>query len=79
MCEGDFPSTIALREHDGEEEERRIFYVAATRAKDELYLVHPLIEYGVRGSGGALLQPSRFLQEIPFTLYDQAEVEELPT
>ena len=78
ICEGGFPSTMALRERDGEEEERRIFYVAATRAKDELYLVHPLLEYGTRGSGGTLLQPSRFLQEIPFTLYDQAEVEELP-
>jgi len=77
MCEGEFPSMMALREHDGEEEERRIFYVAATRAKDELYLVHPLMDYGPR-SGGLLLQPSRFLQEIPFTLYDQAEVEELP-
>ena len=78
MCEGAFPATIALREPDGEEEERRIFYVATTRAKDELYLVHPLMDYGVRGSGGTLLQPSRFLQEIPFTLYEQAEVEELP-
>ncbi|MBI3323592.1 MAG: ATP-binding domain-containing protein, partial [Candidatus Omnitrophica bacterium] len=77
MCEGEFPSPIALREPDGEEEERRIFYVAATRAKDELYLTHPLIDYGPRSSG-LLLQPSRFLQEIPFTLYDQAEVEELP-
>ncbi|MBI3087855.1 MAG: ATP-dependent helicase [Candidatus Omnitrophica bacterium] len=77
MCEGEFPSPIALREPDGEEEERRIFYVAATRAKDELYLTHPLMDYGPRASN-LLLQPSRFLQEVPFTLYEQAEVEELP-
>ena len=77
MCEGAFPSPMALREVDGEDEERRIFYVATTRAKDELYLVHPLIDLGLRGSSGLLLQPSRFLQEIPFTLYEQAEVQEL--
>jgi len=76
MCEGEFPSTMALREVDGEEEERRIFYVATTRAKDELYIVHPIMDLGLRGSGGLLLQPSRFLQEIPFTFYEQAEVEE---
>jgi len=77
MCEGEFPSTMGLRETDGEEEERRIFYVAATRAKDELYLVHPIIDMGMRGGSGLLLQPSRFIQEIPFTRYEQAAVEEL--
>ena len=76
MCEGDVPSPMALREPDGEEEERRIFYVATTRAKDELYLVHPVIDMSGRGGGQLLLQPSRFLQEIPFTLYEQAAVEE---
>ena len=68
------PSPRALREEGGEEEERRIFYVAATRAKDELYLTHPLIDVGPRATG-LLLQPSRFLQEIPFQLYEQGEVE----
>ncbi|MBI3320578.1 MAG: ATP-binding domain-containing protein, partial [Candidatus Omnitrophica bacterium] len=76
MCEGDFPSPMALREVDGEEEERRIFYVATTRAKDELYITHPLVDFGPRGSSGLLLQPSRFLQEIPFTLYEPGEVNE---
>ena len=32
------PSAQALSDRDGEEEERRLFYVAVTRAKDELYL-----------------------------------------
>ncbi len=76
MCEGEFPSPMALREVDGEEEERRIFYVATTRAQDELYLIHPLIDLGPRGASGLLLQPSRFLQEIPFSLYEQGTVEE---
>ncbi len=74
MCEGQFPSEMGLREQDGEEEERRIFYVAATRAKDELYLTHPLIDMSMRG-GGLMLQPSRFLREIRFTLYEQGQVE----
>lgn len=77
MCEGDFPSTMALREPEGEEEERRIFYVAATRAKDELYITHPLIDLGPRGATQLLLQPSRFLQEVPFSLYEQGAVEDL--
>jgi len=74
MCEGEFPSEMALREDDGEEEERRIFYVATTRAKDELYLSHPLINMGLRGEGSLLLQPSRFLREIRFTLYEQGQI-----
>ena len=74
MCEGNFPSEMAMREEAGEEEERRIFYVAATRAKDELYLSHPLMDMSLRG-GGLLLQPSRFLREVRFTLYEQGQVE----
>jgi len=76
MCDGEFPSNMALREQDGEDEERRIFYVAATRAKDELYITHPLIDMGGRGNSGMLLAPSRFLKEINFRLYEQGEVEE---
>ena len=74
MCDGAFPSEMALREEDGEEEERRIFYVATTRAKDELYLTHPLIDMWPRSSS-VLLQPSRFLREIRFTLYEQGQLE----
>ncbi|MBM4315726.1 MAG: ATP-dependent helicase, partial [Deltaproteobacteria bacterium] len=39
--EGMMPLSRALREPGGEEEERRLFYVAATRAKDHLYLCYP--------------------------------------
>ena len=78
MCEGDFPSEMALREEGGEEEERRIFYVATTRAKDELYLTHPLVDLGLRGNHALLMQPSRFLREIRFTLYEQGEIASLP-
>ena len=74
MCEGSFPSDMALREDAGEEEERRIFYVATTRAKDQLYLTHPVIDVSLRGDGQLLLQPSRFLREIRFTLYEQGQI-----
>ncbi|MBI3996624.1 MAG: ATP-dependent helicase [Candidatus Omnitrophica bacterium] len=79
MCEGEFPSDMALREEAGEEEERRIFYVATTRAKDELYITHPLMDMSLRGNGQLLLQPSRFLREIRFTLYEQGEIESRPS
>ena len=75
MCEGSFPSELALREPRGEEEERRIFYVATTRAKDELYLTHPLMDFGPRAGSRLLLEPSRFLREVPFTLYEQGEID----
>ena len=76
MCEGEFPSDMALREPAGEEEERRIFYVATTRARDELYILHPLMDMSLRGDGQILLQPSRFLREITFTLYEQGDIQE---
>lgn len=79
MCEGGFPSEMALREEGGEEEERRVFYVATTRAKDELYLSYPLMDLSLRGNGQILLAPSRFLREVHFTLYEQGEVESLPS
>jgi len=44
LADGRFPSAPALRAQDGEEEERRLFYVAVTRAKDELYLTYPMMQ-----------------------------------
>ncbi|HWQ90299.1 MAG TPA: ATP-dependent helicase [Clostridia bacterium] len=71
LCDGLFPSHRSMETLDGEEEERRLFYVAITRARDELYLTYPLIRLGYGGSGDALQQPSRFLGEIPKTLLDE--------
>jgi superfamily I DNA/RNA helicase len=45
------------------EEERRVFHVAVTRAKDELYLVVPQV-WSTRGSKRVLMKPSRFLTEV---------------
>ncbi len=56
-----FPHPRALREPGGVEEERRLFYVAITRAKRRLYLSYP-----ISGSSYALSlnQPSDFVREI---------------
>ncbi|HXE42379.1 MAG TPA: 3'-5' exonuclease, partial [Candidatus Baltobacteraceae bacterium] len=43
LCDGLFPSTRSMDSGEGEEEERRLFYVAITRAKNELYLSYPLV------------------------------------
>jgi DNA helicase II / ATP-dependent DNA helicase PcrA len=39
LCDGMFPSARALEALEGEEEERRLFYVAVTRARSELYMI----------------------------------------
>ena len=70
LCDGMFPSGRSLDSSEGEEEERRLFYVAATRARNELYLSYPMIRFS--GEGGATLQQaSRFLNEIPKDLVEE--------
>jgi DNA helicase-2/ATP-dependent DNA helicase PcrA len=61
--EGMMPLARALKDPGGEEEERRLFYVAATRAKDQLYLSYPLTDYS-RGMGNMPVSPSRFIMEL---------------
>ncbi len=70
LCDGLFPSSRSMESAEGEEEERRLFYVAITRAKNELYLSYPLIR-AMPGSGDMMQQPSRFLSEIPKELLDE--------
>jgi DNA helicase II / ATP-dependent DNA helicase PcrA len=71
LCEGLFPSERSLRTQESEEEERRLMYVAITRARDALYLSYPLLGGGYRGSGDRLQGPSRFLREIPRELIEE--------
>ncbi|MDR3458105.1 MAG: ATP-dependent helicase [Verrucomicrobiae bacterium] len=72
LCDGLFPSSRSTESSDGEEEERRLFYVSVTRAKNELYLSYPLIRGGFGQSGGDIYQsPSRFLSEIPKHLINE--------
>ncbi len=71
LCDGLFPSGRSLESVAGEEEERRLFYVAITRAKNELYLSYPLVRFAPGKSGEALQRPSRFVNEIPVELRDE--------
>ena len=54
----------------GEEEERRLFYVAVTRAQQELYLVFPVMARD-RGGMDVLMEPSRFVRELPGDSYEK--------
>src|SRR5213078_1245240 len=58
----------------GEEEERRLFYVAVTRAKQELYLVLPVMARD-RGGMDILMEPSRFVRELPGEVYEKWVIE----
>ena len=74
-AEGKFPSPRSLKEIDSEEEERRLWYVALTRAKDELYLTYPLMitDYNRQT---VLQKPSRFVTECPPALFEVWSLEE---
>ncbi len=73
LTDGMFPSSRSLNTRDALEEERRLFYVAITRARDELYLTYPHMRL-VGGYGDAFQRPSRFLQEIPNELVEDWQV-----
>jgi DNA helicase II / ATP-dependent DNA helicase PcrA len=63
-ADGVLPSDLALKDPGGEEEERRLFYVAATRAKDEFYMVYPQVTR-MRDTSLVLHRPSRFISDLP--------------
>ncbi len=71
LCDGLFPSARSSETEEGLEEERRLFYVTITRAKNELYLCHPLMRAGYGNEGITMQQPSRFLEEIPKDYVDE--------
>src|SRR5256884_3490839 len=73
LTDGMFPSTRSLETRDTIEEERRLFYVAITRARDELYLTFPHMRLNA-GYGDMFQRPSRFLKEIPLQLVEDWQV-----
>ncbi|PYK12803.1 MAG: DNA helicase UvrD [Verrucomicrobia bacterium] len=73
LTDGMFPSNRSLDTRDALEEERRLFYVAITRARDELYLAYPQMRLS-GGYGDVFQRPSRFLQEIPNELLESWQV-----
>jgi DNA helicase II / ATP-dependent DNA helicase PcrA len=71
LCEGFFPSERSLRTKASEEEERRLMYVAITRARNELFFSYPLLAGSYRSGGQVYQKPSRFLEEIPKALIEE--------
>jgi DNA helicase-2/ATP-dependent DNA helicase PcrA len=69
LIDGGFPSGFALEDPEAIEEERRLLYVAVTRAKDHLYLLQPRFIYGRYGPaalapGCSLLEAVEGLDEL---------------
>jgi DNA helicase-2/ATP-dependent DNA helicase PcrA len=64
VVDGRFPPYFNTDDESELEEERRLLYVACTRAKDLLFLTYPVDVYD-RASGVVLGRPSRFLDGIP--------------
>ena len=67
--EGKFPSSYAFNSEEEMEEERRLMYVAATRAKENLFITYPVNIYD-RVSGKVFSKPSRFVREIPTDFFE---------
>jgi DNA helicase-2/ATP-dependent DNA helicase PcrA len=74
-ADGKFPSPRSLRDAEGEEEERRLWYVALTRAAEQLYITYPLMVTDYNRQT-VVQKPSRFVTEVAPELYDIWALEE---
>jgi len=65
-----FPNAMAINTREELEEERRLFYVVITRAKEKLWITYANTRYRF----GTLVQnePSRFIEEIPSDFLDRS-------
>jgi DNA helicase-2/ATP-dependent DNA helicase PcrA len=77
-ADGKFPSPRSLRDSEGEEEERRLWYVAITRARDQLHIIYPQVVQDYTRQT-VLQRPSRFVTEVPPELYEIWSLEEEAT
>ncbi len=75
LADGQFPNGRIIDADDQAmlEEERRLFYVALTRAKDELYLSYPMFN-PKSYSGDVVCRPSRFLDDFPADLVEEWKI-----
>jgi DNA helicase-2/ATP-dependent DNA helicase PcrA len=71
MMDGWFPSARAYDAFEDLEEERRLLYVATTRAKQHLYFTYPMNAYE-SGGPNAFTSVSRFLETIPAMILTRA-------
>ncbi|MEI6627266.1 MAG: ATP-dependent helicase [bacterium] len=67
LADGQFPSVRVFDKPREIEEERRLFYVAVTRAEDQLYLTYPLISARTDNVNSI----SQFIKELPKDVYEQ--------
>jgi len=74
LSEGQFPHHSAAHSEPAMEEERRLFYVAVTRTRDELFLVHPMTRYDYH-MGTVVTRSSPFLEELPSNTWESLEIE----
>ena len=75
LVDGRFPSSYSFLTEEELEEERRLLYVAVTRAKQFLYLTFPVQVYD-KVTGSVLSKPSRFLDDVPASLVEPWNVVE---
>ena len=71
LADGTFPLKRAIDEQNLEEE-RRLFYVAVTRAEEELYMSYPMLNQ--QGNQVMRLNPSRFIREVDPSRYETLRV-----
>ncbi len=74
VVEGRLPLNTALNEPDGEAEERRLLYVAITRAKEQLYISYPSARKGADREM-VLNRPSRFLSTLDPSLIERWQLD----
>jgi len=72
LADGRFPTDLAINTPEELEEERRVFHVAVTRAKDEVYLIVPQMVTN-RSRSLIMMKPSRFLSELTGQIEDLTE------
>jgi DNA helicase-2/ATP-dependent DNA helicase PcrA len=73
--DGRFPNFRAAVSDEAMEEERRLMYVACTRARENLFITYPVNIYD-RESGLILTKPSRFIEGMPENLLDTWVIDE---
>lgn len=73
--EGQFPSSQSYHSQESLEEERRLMYVAATRAKQNLYITYPMNIFD-RFSGTTLSKKSRFIEGVSDEIAEEWLLEE---
>ena len=74
LAEGHFPHHKVYAQPSQLEEERRLFYVACTRAMDELFLLYPIFVSSYM-TGEAICKPSSFIHEVDENCFEKWELE----